>query len=205
MESDKKNKTKIQVKVPTQERSKHTVAAILEATARLLVSEGYYAVTTDKIAETAGVSIGSLYQFFGNKESVVSALIKQLIEEDRRYFLENLQSAAALPAAQKVMRMIEVGFSVYKTKTELRAALATVRLYLTEQDYMAQSRKILMDLLRANLPPLSPGRDPDKVSYMAVTTYLSILNNSVLDKPSMMEDESLMQELFLMFKRYLEI
>jgi AcrR family transcriptional regulator len=205
MDTDKKNKTKIQVKVPTQERSKHTVAAILEAAARLICSEGYYSVTTDKIAETAGVSIGSLYQFFGNKESVVSALIKQLIEEDRHFFMENLQSAAHLPIPQKLTRMMEVGIEVYRTKAELRTALQSVRLYLTEQDYLTQSRKILADMLRLNLPPLSPGRDPDKVAFMAVTAYLSILNNSLLDAPHLVDDEGLKKELYFMFKRYMEI
>lgn len=76
MNQGRKKKTKIQVKSPTQERSKQTVSSILEACARIISREGYFAVTTDKIAVEAGVSIGSLYQFFGNKESVVSALIK---------------------------------------------------------------------------------------------------------------------------------
>ncbi|RYF47165.1 MAG: TetR/AcrR family transcriptional regulator, partial [Cytophagaceae bacterium] len=44
-----------------------------------------------KIAVEAGVSIGSLYQFFGNKESVVSALIKQLIEDDGHFFFEKMK------------------------------------------------------------------------------------------------------------------
>ena len=69
----KKSKTKLQLKAPTQERSRQTVATILEACERIMIREGFYGVTTDKIAKEAGVSIGSLYQFFGNKESVVSA------------------------------------------------------------------------------------------------------------------------------------
>ncbi len=205
MESDKKNKTKIQVKSPTQERSKQTVAAILEACAQLIASEGYYSVTTDKIAETAGVSIGSLYQFFGNKESVVSALIKQLIEEDRRFFFENMQSAANLSNPEKIHRMLEVGFAVYRIKPELRTALQTVRLYLTEPDYLTQSRRILMDLLRSNLPPLTAGRDPEKVAFITITAYLSIMNNSLLDTPSLVNDKGLMDELYFMFRRYLEL
>jgi AcrR family transcriptional regulator len=205
MDTDKKNKTKIQVKSPTQERSKQTVAAILEACAQLIAKEGYYSVTTDRIAETAGVSIGSLYQFFGNKESVVSALIKQMVEEDRHYFFEKMQLVANLSNNEKIMRMLEIGFEIYRIKPELRTALQTVRLYLTEPDYLTQSRRILMDVLRAHLPTLTPGRDPDKVAFITVTAYLSIMNNSLLDSPSLVNDPELMKELFLMFKKYLEI
>ncbi|RYZ80397.1 MAG: TetR/AcrR family transcriptional regulator, partial [Proteobacteria bacterium] len=176
METNRKKKTKIQVKSPTQERSKQTVSHILEACARIIAREGYFAVTTDKIAVEAGVSIGSLYQFFGNKESVVSALIKQLIEEDRIFFFERMRPFENLPVPERIPKMIEIGFEIYRMKPELRSALQAVRLYLTEQDYLTQSRRIFSDFVRKNLPPISAGRDADKVAYITVTAFLSIMN-----------------------------
>ena len=87
----KKKKTKIQVKAPTQERSRQTVSTILNACSRILIREGFFGVTTDKIAKEAGVSIGSLYQFFGNKESVVSAVIHNLLDQDKQYMLKRFK------------------------------------------------------------------------------------------------------------------
>lgn len=59
---------------PRQARARVTVDAIVEATARVLVAEGYDRASTNRIAEAAGVSIGSLYQYFGSKEALVAAL-----------------------------------------------------------------------------------------------------------------------------------
>ena len=61
-------------KQPRQSRSKATVDAILDATARVLVEDGYDKLTTNRIATVAGVSIGSLYQYFPNKQAVVMAI-----------------------------------------------------------------------------------------------------------------------------------
>jgi AcrR family transcriptional regulator len=68
-------------KRPQQERSRIAVEAILEATTRILTEEGYEKANTNRIAERAGVSIGSLYQYFPNKESLMTALMVQHSDE----------------------------------------------------------------------------------------------------------------------------
>lgn len=59
---------------PRQARSQHMVEAILEATARVLAERGYAGTNTNLVAERAGVSVGSVYQYFPNKDSLVTAL-----------------------------------------------------------------------------------------------------------------------------------
>jgi AcrR family transcriptional regulator len=61
-------------KSPRQARSQAMVEAILDATARVLVERGYAGTTTNLVAERAGVSVGSLYQYFPNKDALVTAL-----------------------------------------------------------------------------------------------------------------------------------
>jgi AcrR family transcriptional regulator len=62
-------------KQPLQARSRETYAAILEATARILEAEGLEAANTNAIAERAGVSVGSLYQYFPDKAAIFAELI----------------------------------------------------------------------------------------------------------------------------------
>jgi AcrR family transcriptional regulator len=69
-------------KLPTQSRSKITVEAILQATTHILLAGGTNALTTNHVAERAGVSIGSLYQYFPNKESLIAALIEQHVQQE---------------------------------------------------------------------------------------------------------------------------
>jgi AcrR family transcriptional regulator len=64
-------------KLPTQDRSKQLVDSLLSATAKILVRLGYEGLTTNRVAEEAGVSVGSLYQYFPNKESLIAALIQR--------------------------------------------------------------------------------------------------------------------------------
>jgi AcrR family transcriptional regulator len=68
-------------KQPRQSRSRDTVAAVLKAAAQVFTSRGYAATTTNHIAERAGVSIGSLYEYFPNKDALLVALMEQHIEE----------------------------------------------------------------------------------------------------------------------------
>ncbi|MBU2867775.1 TetR/AcrR family transcriptional regulator [Pacificibacter marinus] len=64
-------------KSPRQERAQATVAFILEASAHILVERGHGALNTNQIAMRAGVSVGSLYQYFPNKEAIMTELIRQ--------------------------------------------------------------------------------------------------------------------------------
>src|SRR5262244_4119896 len=68
-------------KQASQERSRATVDALIEATARLLVREGFDKASTNRIAQEAGVSIGSLYQYYPSKEALVAALLERHIDE----------------------------------------------------------------------------------------------------------------------------
>ncbi len=78
MPRSKRSKESVeQRKRPLQGRSRSTVEVILEAAAQVLERDGYAAATTDLIAERAGVSIGSLYQYFPNKDAILLALTQR--------------------------------------------------------------------------------------------------------------------------------
>jgi AcrR family transcriptional regulator len=63
-----------------QARSQQTVEVLLEAAARVLEQRGYAAATTNRIAEAAGVSVGTLYEYFADKDALFDALIQRQIE-----------------------------------------------------------------------------------------------------------------------------
>jgi AcrR family transcriptional regulator len=83
-------------KVPRQARAKVTVQAIIQASAQVLEEEGYAALTTNGVAERAGVSIGSVYEYFPGKEAIVAAVATQMVEG----MLEKMH--AALQEAEKM-------------------------------------------------------------------------------------------------------
>lgn len=200
----KKKKTKIQVKAPTQERSRHTVSTILEACSRILIREGFFGVTTDKIAKEAGVSIGSLYQFFGNKESVVSAVIHNLLEQDQQYVLRRFKemNVEQLPVEQKIHALLTVAIEVYRNHSELRAKLQNIQMYLTDGEYMRSTMRMYEDLL-LKLIPSSQGRDIKKVAYVAMTSFSGLLDKAVADFQDVSKDQEIVNEIFRLFEPYL--
>lgn len=63
-------------KTPVQRRSERTVGDIQEATVQVLIAQGINGLTTTRVAERAGVSVGTLYQYYPNKRSLVAAVLK---------------------------------------------------------------------------------------------------------------------------------
>jgi AcrR family transcriptional regulator len=82
-------------KLPTQARSRARVEAILQAAGALLGEVGYDAVTTNLIAERAGVPVGSIYQFFETKDDIIAALVARFQERIRKLAGEELDAASA--------------------------------------------------------------------------------------------------------------
>jgi AcrR family transcriptional regulator len=92
-------------KQPLQGRSRETFGAILEATARILEAEGLEAANTNAIAARAGVSIGSLYQYFPDKAAIFAELIRQA-ESGLGDMLEILLAQTAGQALEERLRLL---------------------------------------------------------------------------------------------------
>jgi len=101
---------KLWKKVPKKERSKEIVSSIIESTATLLEQDGHQKISTNKIAEKAGISIGSLYQYFSNKESVLETVMTTAADDYTKFFLEQVAKTDAKDADSFVRIMIECTF-----------------------------------------------------------------------------------------------
>ena len=71
-------------KRPVQARSETTVAALFEASIQVLLAVGYRKLTTTRVAERAGVSVGTLYQYFPNRQALITSVIERYLEEIAR-------------------------------------------------------------------------------------------------------------------------
>lgn len=69
-------------KLPTQSRSRSLVAALIEACLQILEEEGAEALTVNRLAEVSGVAVGSIYQYFPNKEAIVSLAFDHILHEE---------------------------------------------------------------------------------------------------------------------------
>jgi AcrR family transcriptional regulator len=109
-------------KQPKQERSTQLVAAILEAAIRILQVEGAQRFTMARVAEKAGVSVGSLYQYFPNKESILF----QLQREEwlaTTTLLEKILAPCGTPPLTRLRQAVRAFFLSEYDEAELRVAL----------------------------------------------------------------------------------
>ena len=99
-------------KAPRQARSRATIEIILETAARILGERGWSATTTNAVAETAGVSIGSLYQYFPNKLALVEAVRRRHFDE----VLAVLHAAtdATTPRVRRIAAFVDGMITVHR-------------------------------------------------------------------------------------------
>ena len=195
-------------KRPRQERSKVTVDTILAATARVLVKKGFDGLTTNAVADAAGVSIGSLYQYFPSKEALVAALIEQHIEEMNSEILNELTRVAQLPMSQAVRAVIELTIKAHAVDPELHKILTEQvprvgRLArLIEADNI--SRRMVAGILAARKDELAIV-DVDTAAFLLCTSIEAIVHRAALLAPDRLRDPRLVDEATAMVTRYLGI
>jgi AcrR family transcriptional regulator len=93
-------------KAPKQQRAKHTVACILEATESIILTEGYDKASTNHISDIAGVSIGSLYQYFPSKEAIIASLVEKTVVEVAECIRGELEACMGLPLEESTPRLV---------------------------------------------------------------------------------------------------
>src|ERR1700733_4229062 len=92
--------TKSARKAPQQERSRDMVEMLMRAAARVLIRDGYEALNTNRVAEEAGASVGSLYQYFASKQQLVAALLTRHIESTMHEVRQAIPELSLLPVPQ---------------------------------------------------------------------------------------------------------
>ncbi|RWB75406.1 MAG: TetR/AcrR family transcriptional regulator [Mesorhizobium sp.] len=113
----------MQRKFPRQQRARATVEAILQAAAQLLTDLGFEALTTARVAERAGVSVGSLYQYFPNKQALAAAMIDYYAEKLSAAFIEAVEMRPYGSLEETIGAMIEVAMVAHPHDPKLHLAL----------------------------------------------------------------------------------
>lgn len=104
-------------KEPEQERARFTFDAILEAAARILRADGHDQLTTNRIAEVAGVSVGSLYQYFPNKGAILARLIELELDRDLQHAREMFETFESLPLRES-FQLLRAGMIERATQSQ---------------------------------------------------------------------------------------
>ncbi|HTR63270.1 MAG TPA: TetR/AcrR family transcriptional regulator [Candidatus Binataceae bacterium] len=178
-------------KSASQERSRSTVDALLEATTRILIKEGYDKASTNRIAELAGVSIGSLYQYFPSKEALVAAVIDRHTQRVSQVAGKALMRMAALPIEEAAREFVSVAIDSHRVNPRLHAVLSEQiprvgRLENIEAN-IREGYALVRGYLEAHRDEIDVA-DPDIAAFICVTVVEALTHAAVLRRPDMLSD-----------------
>jgi AcrR family transcriptional regulator len=212
-------------KTPVQARSVETRARILDAAARVFSRHGYSAGTTNRIAAEAGMSVGSVYQYFPNKDAMLMELVRRHIAEGTAAIRDRL-SAGGLPDGPPERRGAD-GPPERRGADRLRARLGILvdavianhtddprlhqvlfeeaprppallrELHELEEDLIARTAALLAD------EPAVRVADPALAARIVVTTVESLVHRIVATRRRTVDLEAFRTELVTMLARYL--
>lgn len=193
-------------KKPRQERSRATVDAILEATAHILVSHGYEATTTRLVAERAGVSIGSLYQYFPSKEALITAMVERQVQSVLDVCAGALEGHGPRPP-QVVVREVTLGLmKIYGANPRLYQVLLSegMRLGMMERLEVAELR--IEDVVRGFLQQYGGDLRPRRVqlaTFLLTRSVRGVIWSAAIERPELFDDPALADELCELILGYL--
>jgi len=193
-------------KVPEQERSRATVDIIVEAAAHILVKDGYDAFTTNRVAEKAGVSIGSLYQYFPNKEALLSELMRRHVALIERGVEEMAVLARTVPLAQAIRIGIEQNVRSHLIDPDLHRVLSEEVPRLGHLDWKAEFAQRMHARVRAMLEARRDEivvKDLDLAAYIGTRTVEAVVHNAVAEFPRGLQSGALAEDLTRMLVGYL--
>jgi len=190
-----------------QPRARATVDAILEATARILVREGYDHASTNRIAEAAGVSIGSLYQYFPSKEALVAALLERHVEEMSAMIGEEASAVWNAPLPEALERVARAMLAAHALDPKLHKVLVEQVPRVGRLERIGEVEKHTLALARTFLEhrtaDLRPGLDLEMAAFVIVATLEALTHGAVLHRPDLLAGDRLVREMRDVLVRYL--
>jgi AcrR family transcriptional regulator len=193
-------------KSPVQARSTASVDAILEATIQVLLSVGKERLTTTRVALRAGVSVGTLYQYFPNKSALLQAVLKRHLEqvaeavervcrEQKGNSLRQMAPALVNAFLDAKMRYPKTSAAFYSVSSDVDGAKIALRIRV-------RTNKAIVALLASAREPLK--KEPQIVASMVQSAMTGMSQRILTSSAPEKEFSLLREELIFMVNAYLE-
>ena len=185
-------------KQPKQARSQEMVEILLQATARIFRREGRKHLTTNRVAEVAGVSVGSLYQYFPNKESLAETVRERYDAQLRERTDRAFETLGPLPLRESLHAFVRFGIDIHREDPQLHNELSPE---ISETVHLRA-----MEMVRAGLEAHRDEirrPDPEIAAYVAVEAMESLIHNTALRAPERLDDPRFFDEICDLMERYL--
>ncbi len=189
---------------PRQERARFTVSSILEAAVEVIDQLGWTRASTNRIAERAGVSIGSLYQYFPNKEAVLAALVEQHRSTVHEVVEKALVALAdpEWPVGASLRRLFDELLRLHRQDPALTRVLSTCVPHLPTEDTGSHRMVMMLEERLAHRPDVNVS-DVAAAAHVLATTTEALTRWLAHEAPESVGADRLVDEIVIMLTRYL--
>lgn len=174
-----------------------TVNAILDGAVRVLDQEGPEAATTSRIAEVAGVSVGTLYQYFAHKDAILDALQDREFERASKMLADTL-GRQDFASARELTRAVIAGLlQLYRESPGLHRVLAVEGLRVTPTERVQAFDRLMVERLRGFFEiTLFQVQRPNKhaAAFVLYHAVRAVMLGAILEEPVGLTDEALVDE-----------
>lgn len=199
------NNSNSQRKSPKQTRSKALVEAIYEATVRILPGVGSENITTKKVAEIAGVSIGSLYQYFPNKNSILEAVMDIAISTTSADVNKAVDQLDGKSLDEAISIMVDHVLGVFlDDKARMREVFRKAP-ELQRVPILFYMRQKVVDRLADQIAKEKPGLEAAeyrRMAFVSSNAVMGIVQTMLFDETQKYTKEELATELKAMIAAY---
>jgi AcrR family transcriptional regulator len=191
---------------PGSDEGRRIVSAIVEAAERLLKLDSFANLSTNRIAEAAGVSVGSLYQYFPNKESIVAELARALDLRALSLLQARADQIGSAGTREAVHAFVDILFDARMGSLNLRRQLLeqVPRDWFMEESTRvdAEVQAFVCAFLRARSAEVD-ARNPELATFVLFHAVESVVEAAVAGRTASIEDGSLRRELVRLVLGYL--
>jgi AcrR family transcriptional regulator len=190
-------------KQPTQARSRETVEAIIQATTYILTRSGFELLTTNHVAERAGVNIATLYQYFPNKESLLVEVMRRHVAATRAAALEAMQKQRGNSLRERLRAHVEAMIAAHRVAPELHRVLTeqASRLGLPRLHTDSDAE---LDAERERWLAQDTFADAGLSLWIAETSVHAVVHMACVERPDALQNPLFVDELSLLLARYLK-
>ncbi len=178
-----------------------TVEALLEATTDILSREGYAKLTTNRIAERAGVNIASLYQYFPGKEAIVAELRRRHGAEQRAALRDVLDRRTPGGLESTIRALVSVGVAGHARAPRLHRVFTEEMPALAYRDVAASDAPVF-EAMRRFLAEANVG-DVDLALWVMATAAGAVLHRAAVERPEDLSSGVIAEELINLLCSYL--
>ena len=183
---------------PRQARAQETIEAIFEAAARILEQGGEAALTTNRLSEQSGFSIGGIYQYFPNKDAILLAMGRRESERIRTEILTKLRSAPDRAPEALVRQVVRALLRAFGGRARTRRSVITAvirsgRIPGAQKELAKVADEIVAELARLAPPrarPLGPA-----ASFVLTRSLLGAIRAAVLEESPLLRDPAFEDDL----------